>query len=190
MPYRWHKAHPVEPVVGRLDLGCITGQKLPISNYLTPHFVPFHEKTSQYQGFFNWRRVRCATTRSKLTAIFVSGVEVSRFHRLLFAAWLSECGLRSSFSIDICHMDQTCEGTCKFVAQMLHIYIKNRGLLTHPFNARKITPKCQRIFDTIIRARFNRTLRQGCGKIFVSDRKSVKIFFQIYFFQFFSNFKF
>ena len=121
----------------------------------------------------------------KVNGNFVSGVEVSRFHRLLFAAWLSECGLRSSFSIDICHMDQTCEGTCKFVAQMLHIYIKNRGLLTHPFNARKITPKCQRIFDIIIRARFNRTLRQGCVKIFVSDKKQSKSFFKIKFFKFF-----
>ena len=53
-----------------------------------------------------------------------SGVEVSRSHRLLEAAWLTECGLWSPFSVDMCHIDQTSEGTCKFVGKMLHIYLK------------------------------------------------------------------
>ena len=98
---------------------------------------------------------------SKLAVISVSGVEVSRFHRLLEAAWLTECGLWSPFSVGMCHIDQTSEGTCKFVGKMLHIYIKNRGRLTHPFNFRKITPKCQHMLDNILRDCFKHTLRQG-----------------------------
>ena len=155
--------------VHRYVLGCITGQKLPQSNYLTPYFVPFHEKTSQYSAFFNWKTVRCAATPSKLSVISVSGVEVSRFHRLLEAAWLTECGLWSPFLVDVCHIDQTMKARANLLPKMLHIYIKNRGCLTPQFNARKITPKCQYILENIIRDCFNHTLRQGWGKLFVSD---------------------
>ena len=63
-------------------VGCITGQKLPQSNYLTSHFVPFHEKTSHV------RPIAQLVERRTLDIITGPSPDSSRFGaRYIRASW-------------------------------------------------------------------------------------------------------
>ena len=66
---------------------------------------------------------------------------------------LAVCGYNlQNIDHEICITPLQSRSNCASLNAGHLVYIKNRGCLTHPFNARKITPKCQYILQNIIRA--------------------------------------